>query len=361
MAPSVPAKVRIIAIALWSAGADAAEQAQQCPSFEAEMPNTDVSAGSLVASHWAASIDDCCQLCDEASQNGTACDGFAYAHSVCYLKADFQGTYYNWGVVSRLRTSSTACSGFTSAQQDTYLDGDLLEEWYSPDPALCCASCGRKPECQGYVYLVDTCYLKGNVQGTYSTEGAIARVKEGVLTEEGAVVTTAPPPQCHLFEPTALDWDIVGDTLAETWAATSDGCCSACGEMPGCEGFAYSNQWNTCYLKGNFTGLSHNPGVVSRIKSSLAGNCSGFQAAREGQDLAGRTVIDFPSPNPQVCCLVCSRKEDCQGFASFEDRCYLKADVSGTFEKQNCQVILKEGILSEAGGERRLSQVPLMV
>merc|ERR1712176_1552726 len=156
----------------------------------------------------------------------------------------------------------------------------------------------------------------------------------------------------------AFDWDIVGVSLAETWAATSDGCCSACDSLPGCEGFAYSNQWSTCYLKGNFTGLYHNPGVVSRIKSSLAGNCSGFQAAMEGHDLAGRTVIDFPSPDPQGCCLVCGRKEDCQGFAYFEDRCYLKADVSGTFDKQGCQVILKDGILSEAGGERRLSQAP---
>jgi len=335
----------------------------QCPSFEVEMPNTDLSAGSEVASRWAASIDDCCQLCEETSQNGTNCDGFAFADSMCHLKADFYGTYYNGGVVSRLKKASvSACSGFTNAQQDTDLVGDLLEGWYSPDPALCCASCAKKPQCQGYVYLGDRCYLKGNVKGTYSTGGAIARVKEGVLTEEGPRVnTTAPPPQCHPFETAALDWDIIGDTLAETWAATSDGCCSACEEMPGCEGFAYS-KWKMCYLKGNFRGLYYNPGVVSRIKSSLAGGCSGFQVAREGSDLAGRTIIDFPAPNPEVCCLVCGRKEDCQGFASFEDRCYLKAEVTGTFGKQGCEVILKKGILStDAGGERRLGEGPLMV
>merc|ERR1712150_366491 len=74
----------------------------------------------------------------------------------------------------------------------------------------------------------------------------------------------------------------------------------------------------------------------------------GFQAAMEGQDLAGRTIVDFPALSVEVCCLACGRKEDCQGFASFEDRCYLEADVGGTFEKPSCQVILKEGILSEA-------------
>jgi len=166
-------------------GADAADKATQCLSFDVEMQNTDVSAGTEVSSHSSASIDNCCQLCEEANQNGTTCDGFTFADKTCYLKADFQGTYYNGGVVSRIKKSSVSdCSGFTAAQQDTDLVGHLLEEWYSPDPALCCASCAKKPQCQGYVYLGDKkCYLKGNVTGTYSNGGASARVKTGVLPE----------------------------------------------------------------------------------------------------------------------------------------------------------------------------------
>jgi len=150
----------------------------QCQRFVAEAVDTDMS-GDLIAEKFAATIDDCCPLCEEAQ----GCEGFAYFHQVCYLKANFSGTYHQAGVMTRISATAPlvelGCSGFGAAQQDQDLAGTLLEQWNAAKPELCCAACAMKQECQGFTFVGDRCYLKGDVVGTYNHTGCLTLLKVG--------------------------------------------------------------------------------------------------------------------------------------------------------------------------------------
>merc|ERR1711920_1210424 len=106
---------------------------------------------------------------------------------------------------------------FEPAQLDQDLVGQLLEDdWFAPVPELCMASCARKPDCEGFVFHDSRCYLKANVEGTYDNPGRITRVKRTAL--------------CPSFVAEATDTDMSGDLIRQSWAATSDGCCTLCQE-----------------------------------------------------------------------------------------------------------------------------------
>merc|ERR1712226_973135 len=271
--------------------------APSCASFEAEAADTDMS-GALIAEREAATSDDCCPLCQDAE----GCEGYAFANKKCYLKGGFTGTYYNWGVVTRLasRIVRTGCSGFEDAQQDRDLAGKLLEDWYASSPDVCCAACTRKQDCGGFSFVNNKCYLKGDIQGTFEQQGALTRVKTGALPSTPApsmpttsmftVSTPAPPsstPSCASFEAEAADTDMSGALIAERKAATSDDCCPLCQEAEGCEGYAFANQ--ICYLKGSFTGTYYSSGVVTRLVSrTVRPGCSDFDAEQQDTALIGK-------------------------------------------------------------------------
>jgi len=141
---------------------------------------TDMSGTYLRQVDGVASSEECCPFCEEMA----ACEGYAYnaANRACYLKADFIGTFHNGGAVTRLKTALGAgCPGFAAAQQDKDLAGQLLEDWAAPSEEACCASCSKKPGCQGFTFFDSRCYLKAAVGGTYDNAGRITRVKAGVL------------------------------------------------------------------------------------------------------------------------------------------------------------------------------------
>merc|ERR1712066_952076 len=59
------------------------------------------------------------------------------------------------------------------------LAGVLLEQWSATLPEACCAACAEKEMCQGFAFIGDQCYLKGEVQGTYEHQGCVTNVKSG--------------------------------------------------------------------------------------------------------------------------------------------------------------------------------------
>merc|ERR1711920_199645 len=107
----------------------------------------------------------------------------------------------------------------------------------------------------------------------------------------------------------------------------------------GCQGFAYSAANRACYLKGDFLGTFPNPGVVTRLKTTLGAGCPRFGVSLEGEDLA--------APIPEACCASCGSKPGCEGFAYFDGRCYLKTAIQGTYDKPGCITRVKEGSLPE--------------
>jgi len=289
-------------------------------------------------------IDECCSLCDALQ----GCEGFAYAHGSCYLKKDFVGTYPNPGVVSRVR-SPGKCSDFGEGVEGKDLTGRLLEDWVAPTQELCCQACGRKLDCQGFVFFEERCYLKAEVTGVYDSPGRMSYMKQGVLAPTGAPTTVT----CSAFEAEIVDSDMSGTLLKQEPVMHIDECCSLCDALQGCEGFAYAH--GSCYLKKDFVGTYPNPGVVSRVRSP--GKCSDFGEGVEGKDLIGRLLEDWEAPTPELCCQACGRKLDCQGFVFFEERCYLKAEVTGVYDAPGRVSHVKEGLL--AGGPlRRLAVSP---
>merc|ERR1740121_3229788 len=103
-------------------------------------------------------------------------------------------------------------------------------------------------------------------------------------------------------------------------------------------GFVYYEQ--TCHLKGGSSLSTYeNAGRISRVRSP----CSGFEPTELDKDLGGDMLYDFAAQLPAVCCGACAQNEDCQGFAFAGDRCYLKANVSGTFPNPGSMASIKEG------------------
>jgi len=307
---------------------------EQCLTFEEQAWDTDM-AGDSVGEEWAASSDGCCALCS----NREGCEGFAYLDNKCYLKTNFRGTYGKVGVITRLRKGlGSDVQGFGAAQHGEDLSGDLLEDWYAPTADVCVAGCAARTDCQGIAFIDKRCYLKGKIAGTYKHDGCLVRVKEGVFA------------QCPAgFDAPAYDVGLSGDLLASKTAATSDGCCSMCDEMEGCEGFAFFQQ--VCYLKANFSGTFTKVGVTSRIRSNLGAGCPGFEAAEQNKDLVGDMLDDWYATRPEACCAACGRRSDCQGFAFASDRCYLKGGVTGTYAHKDCLVHLKSSDRRLAGAD----------
>merc|ERR1712060_455953 len=287
-------------------------------------------------------IDGCCTLCEEAE----ACEGFAYFGHNCYLKTNFSGVYYHFGAVTRITASAARPDDFEPTQSNRDLAGKLLEEWFAPLPELCMASCARKPDCEGFVFHDNRCYLKGDVEGTYENPGRIVRVKPQPPTST---------PQCPSFVAQATDTDMSGVLIGQAWAASIDGCCTLCEEAEACEGFAYFG--HNCYLKTNFSGVYYHLGAVTSITTSAA-RADDFEAAQSNRDLAGNLLEEWFAPLPELCMASCARNPDCEGFVFHDNRCYLKADVEGTYDNPGRTTGVKRGV--HPGG-RRLSESSVMV
>merc|ERR1712113_1090469 len=229
---------------------------------------------------------------------------------------------------------------FEPAQSTRDLVGTLLEDWFAPLPELCMASCARKPDCEGFTFHDNRCYLKGDVNGTYDNAGRITRVKRGVL-----------------FVPQATDTDMSGDLIRQSWAASIDGCCTLCQEVEACEGFAYFDR--NCYLKTNFSGVYYHLGAVTSI-TTRAARPDDFEPAQLNHDLVGELLEDWFAPLPELCMASCARIPDCEGFAFHDNRCYLKANVEGTYDNPGRITGVKRGVLP-LPGDRRLGDSSVMV
>merc|ERR1712127_310643 len=96
-------------------------------------------------------------------------------------KANFTGVYQKAGVASRVMVGLGAgCPGFSAAQEGKDLAGALLDSWYAPESRLCCAACSAKPDCDGFAFVDEHCYLKGSTHGTYGHDGCMVRMKAGI-------------------------------------------------------------------------------------------------------------------------------------------------------------------------------------
>jgi len=140
-----------------------------------------------------------------------------------------------------------------------------------------------------------------------------------------------------------------GTLLAQhNGVGSSEECCSFCGDMAECEGYAYNAVGRACLLKADFIGTFWNGGAVTRLKSSLGAGCPGFGDKQEGKDLVGASIQDWAAPDPEACCASCARRQDCRGFTFFSSRCYLKAAVTGVFANSGRISRVKVGVLGNA-------------
>eukprot|EP00746_Dinoflagellata_sp_MGD_P008979 gnl/MRDRNA2_/MRDRNA2_118074_c0_seq1.p1 gnl/MRDRNA2_/MRDRNA2_118074_c0~~gnl/MRDRNA2_/MRDRNA2_118074_c0_seq1.p1 ORF type:complete len:338 (+),score=48.34 gnl/MRDRNA2_/MRDRNA2_118074_c0_seq1:77-1090(+) len=288
-----------------------------CKGYDAVQADTDV-AGKLLSAK-SGSASDCCSLCDAA----VACEGWSWFNSTCYLKAELTGTYVNKGRVAGVRSSPVDCTGFGEQQSDKDLVGALLKKIFAPTSAHCCTACTHDNNCEGFTFFQQICYLKGNVTGTFSSKGRVARRRSSSLTER------ATEPSCGGYDSLQNDTDLAGTMLATKPGEISD-CCSLCDTMRNCSGWSWFN--NVCYLKGFLTGTYAQKGRVTGVKSTTPGNCPGFEEEQKDMDLAGTLLQKMWAPdNPSTCCEECTHNEQCEGFAYFQHYCYLKGNVTGTY------------------------------
>jgi len=143
-----------------------------CGAFDNELDNTDL-AGTLLLTWQASSMDACCSKCDKT----TGCEGFSYGYGTCYLKGSLSGTYSQRAIKTRLRTVWGECSGFSAEQNNVDLAGQLIEKVFAADSDVCCSACKANVQCQGFSYFEQFCYLKSDLQGTYSKAGCAVQVK----------------------------------------------------------------------------------------------------------------------------------------------------------------------------------------
>jgi len=263
---------------------------------------------------------------------------------MCYLKAFITGIYPRVGPMVRLKgrrnprggSTQPSCQGYEAARNDTDVAGRLLGEVHALSPSECCGACEEVAECQGFTYYERTqaCYLKADVAGTYPNPGRVSRVRP------------QPMPTCPGFEAPQAGQDLAGELLAEVHVPRVEACCSACAAADGCEGYSYLDEYRTCYLKAHVGGVYNKTGCVAHMRSrqasrpqdDQAASCRGYGGLLAGADVSGRLLASVHGASSAQCCLECSRTAGCEGFAFLAEhhRCYLKAEVLGTFAKADC-------------------------
>jgi len=272
---------------------------------------------------------------------------------MCYLKAFITGTYPRAGPMVRLKgrpgprdgPAQTSCQGYEAARNDTDVAGRLLGEVPALSPSECCGACEEVAECQGFTYYERTqaCYLKADVAGTYPNPGRVSRVRPRPQS------ATPPPlavPTCPGYGAPQVGRDLAGELLAEARVPGVEACCSACAAVDGCEGYSYLDEHRTCYLKAHVWGAYNKTGCVAHVRSRKvsrpqddpAASCQGYGDLLAGTDASGRLLASVHGASSAQCCLECSRTAGCEGFAFLAEhhRCYLKAEVLGTFAKADC-------------------------
>eukprot|EP00441_Pelagodinium_beii_P047771 CAMPEP_0197621884 /NCGR_PEP_ID=MMETSP1338-20131121/2316_1 /TAXON_ID=43686 ORGANISM="Pelagodinium beii, Strain RCC1491" /NCGR_SAMPLE_ID=MMETSP1338 /ASSEMBLY_ACC=CAM_ASM_000754 /LENGTH=258 /DNA_ID=CAMNT_0043191455 /DNA_START=67 /DNA_END=843 /DNA_ORIENTATION=+ len=226
-----------------------------------------------------------------------------------------------------------------------------------------CSTWAAEGEChQNPGYMLFSCAKScGKCGGESSTSSAASTTIHATSAIASTIITSSSPDaevastsvaattshgeQCGAFDNELDNKDLAG-TLLLTWQAPSmDGCCAKCGQTTGCEGFSYV--YGTCYLKGSLSGTYAQQDVKTRLRTVL-GECSGFGAEQPDVDLAGQLVEQVFAANSDVCCSACRANSQCQGFSYFEQFCYLKTALQGTYSKTGCAVQIKKG-------DRRLS------
>lgn len=203
-----------------------------------------------------------------------------------------------------------------NSMNDTDLAGVLLTEVRTNSSEECCSACEVTEGCGGFSYLAQSCFLKGNISGTFSNSGCVTRIK------------SMPPVSCNGFMESREDTDLAGDLISAGFALSADHCCSSCSGVAACEGFAFFD--HMCYLKSNLTGTYSNPGCETRFKS-IPGNCSGLSELLEDMDVAGELLAEVFAPSVDLCCNHCRATAGCEGFSYFGRMCFLKTVVTGTY------------------------------
>uniref|UniRef100_A0A7S1RCH1 Apple domain-containing protein n=1 Tax=Alexandrium catenella TaxID=2925 RepID=A0A7S1RCH1_ALECA len=164
-------------------------------------------------------------------------------------------------------------------------------------------------------------------------------------TPEPRQEPTPEPAACGRFEDLLMDTDVIGELIGEESAASVDHCCGLCNRRAGCEGFAYLDTFHMCYLKAHLSGTYAKEGSLARMRPGATAPrddpavlCMGYSELREDTDLAGDLLAAVHGASPTQCCMACEEAAGCRGFAFLDEhkQCYLKANVTGTFEKMDC-------------------------
>lgn len=105
------------------------------------------------------------------------------------MKTKLKGTYRKRGRTTFIRgpTKASQCTGFQEPASNSDLAGVLVKPpVFAAEQNECCSACAAIPECEGFSYFEDFCYLKGKVQGTYAKNGCTVLLKGSVrrLTSE---------------------------------------------------------------------------------------------------------------------------------------------------------------------------------
>jgi len=149
---------------------------------------------------------------------------------------------------------------------------------------------------------------------------------------------TSPMEECHAFDEELDDTDLAGELLLTWRTGSMNECCRKCDQTVGCEGFSYGH--GTCYLKGSLAGTYHQNGIKTRLRT-VFGDCTGFGQELNDVDLAGHLVQKLFAASQSTCCSMCKANVQCEGFSYFEQFCYLKGHIGGTYDKEACVVQIK--------------------
>lgn len=134
-------------------------------------------AGVMLARVRSPTVDACCGECDATA----GCEGFSFYRGICYLKTQLKGTFlkaFRTTFIRRQPTEPGQCSSFAETQENKDLAGILLKPpVFAAEQEDCCTTCASVPQCEGFSYYRQFCYLKGQLQGTYPKSGCSVNLK----------------------------------------------------------------------------------------------------------------------------------------------------------------------------------------
>lgn len=153
--------------------------------------------------------------------------------------------------------------------------------------------------------------------------------------------------------------DNQGSYFEASSQASLAGCKALCLATEGCNGIEYHEGAGRCEVWTHPVGASKPADGYKCLRLLPPGGCSAFSMRLQDTDLGGDLLKEVWASSADACCSACQAVEGCKGFSYIHGSCFLKENITGTYENPGCVTSVIAGELSCNGFSEALHDTDL--